>query len=89
MKMTRAQALLVLEEEDGATANEMKQAYKKLALKWYTSLFNVLVPQLAITIFRLLMLLRSQANFSDTGYLVMGIQFCPVEAKHNCSRGEV
>jgi hypothetical protein len=38
MKMTRAQALLVLEEEDGATADEIKQAYKKLALKWYTLL---------------------------------------------------
>lgn len=36
--MTRAQALLVLEEEDGATADEIKQAYKKLALKWYTLL---------------------------------------------------
>ena len=89
MKMTRAQALLVLEEEDGATADEIKQAYKKLALKWYTSLVNILVPQLAITIFRLLMWLRSQANFSDTDYLVMGIQFCPVEAQHSCSRGEV
>ena len=60
MKMTRAQALLVLEEEDGATADEIKQAYKKLALKWYhTPLVNIRVPQLAITIFRLLILLQS------------------------------
>jgi hypothetical protein len=45
------------------------------------SLVNILVPQLAITIFRLLMLLQSQANVSDTDYyLVMGNQFCPVEA---------
>jgi len=42
MKMTRAQALIVLEEEEGATADEIKQAYKKLALKWYTSLVNIL-----------------------------------------------
>ena len=69
MKMTRAQALLVLEEEDGATADEIKQAYKKLALNWYTSLVNIRVPQLAITIFRLLILLQSQDNFSDAEYL--------------------
>ena len=42
MKMTRAQALLVLEEEERPTADEIKQAYKKLALKWYTHLFKVL-----------------------------------------------
>ena len=42
MKMTRAQARIVLEEEEGATADEIKQAYKKLALKWYTSLVNIL-----------------------------------------------
>ena len=42
MKMTRAQALIVLEEEEGATADEIKQAYKKLALKWYTSPVNIL-----------------------------------------------
>ena len=42
MKMTRAQALLVLEEEERPTADEIKQAYKKLALKWYTHLFKIL-----------------------------------------------
>ena len=42
MKMTRAQALLILEEEERPTADEIKQAYKKLALKWYTHLFKIL-----------------------------------------------
>ena len=47
--MASAQALRVLEKEEGATPDEIKQAYKKLALKWYTSLVNILVPHLAIT----------------------------------------
>jgi hypothetical protein len=50
MKMTSAQAVIVLEVEEGATADEIKQAYKKRALKWYTFLVNIL----ATTIFRLL-----------------------------------
>ena len=44
MKMTSAQALIVLEVVEGATADEIKQAYKKRVLKWYTFLVNIKDP---------------------------------------------
>ena len=69
MKMTSAQAVIVLEVEEGATADEIKQAYKKRALKWYTFLVNIL----ATTIFRLLILLQSQANFSSPSRFLKGL----------------
>jgi len=69
MKMTTAQAVIVLEVEEGVTADEIKQAYKKRALKWYTFLVNIL----ATTIFRLLILLQSQANFSSPSRFLKGL----------------
>ena len=34
MAMTKAEALLLLQLEEGAGQNDIKAAYKRLALKW-------------------------------------------------------
>lgn len=79
--MTSGKTLIVLEVEEGATADEINQAYKKRALKWYTFLVRT-----SRTMSRILILLQSEANFPSLRLCCGGTSNLTVAEVTGCCR---